>query len=189
MSHHPGMSRREALRYVGTAALGVAATACAPTFIARSLYPESATLDEATIVATLAAFVTTVVPGSEDPAAVAHTFADPTLRFASFRGAIVADLTRRAVARGACGFPHLDHAARIDVIREGLEAGVITGRLYNGGVFLAQAAYYGGLWNQASACPAIGFEGPYVFRGTGAFTYPDPDAWLPAARSADGNWS
>jgi hypothetical protein len=184
---HAEITRREALRRGGAALLGMAATACAPSFLARSLYPESAVLDESTIDATLRSFVLTVLPGVEDAGAVARTFADPTLRFAPFRAALVADLTRRAIARGACGFARLDAAARQDVIREGLEGGAVAGRLYNGGVFLAQVAYFGGLWNEISACPAIGFEGPYVFRGVEAYTWPDPDRFLPASRTRDGN--
>ena len=99
---------------------------------------------------------------------------------------LVADLNRRSHEFNAT-FDRLTSEQRIRVIQGGLEAGGVSGRLYNGAVFLAQAAYFGGLWNQASACPQVGFEGPYNYPGPDGLTYADPHLFLAAAITADGN--
>ena len=181
------VTRREMLARGGTALLGLAATACTPAVLTRALYPESAHLDPAAIDANLAALVTTVVPGAEEPARMARLFADPALKLAPFRGALVAELDRRAHARGECSFAHLSLDDRTAVLQDALASGGIAAKLANGAVFLVQAVYFSGLWNADGACPMIGFEGPYQFRGFEALTYPDPDTFLPAATTRDGN--
>ena len=182
------VSRRAMLGRVGAAMLGAAATtACSPSFIARALYPEADHLRGDAVDRGLAAFVGTVLPGCEDAAAIARLFADPLLRIAPLRGVLVAELDRRARNRCAQVFERLDLAERTAAIQDGLAAGGISEKVLTGAIYLSQVAYFGGLWNSTSACPTIGFDGPYHYDGPGALTYPDPLTFFAVAITADGN--
>lgn len=183
------MTRRAAIARMGAAAVGLAAaTGCAPSFVVRSLYPEAGKLDDASIDRALKAFVSTVLPGFEHPERIVALFADATLRFDPFRRAFAADLSRRAQSLGrAPTFDRLTPADRLRVVREGLGSRGPGARLYHGGVLLVQVAWVAGLWNDAGACPAIGFEGAHEFRGYAEQCYANHDWFLPAATSADGN--
>lgn len=181
------MTRREALQRCGAALAAVAVSGCAPTFLARALYPEADALDSATIDRALVAFISTVIPGAENPVAIVRLFADPALRIAPYRAVLVADLTRRARALHARDFEHLTEAQRTQVVRDGLEGGAVAGKLYTGAVFLAQVVFFSGLWHPRGECPLIGFEGAYRYQGPEALTYPDPENFLAAAITADGN--
>ena len=181
-------SRREAIHRLGAMVLGLAAAGCTPNFLVHSLYPEAPGLDEATVARTLEAFIATVLPDADEPGRVAKLFVDPALRFAPYCPVLVADLHRRArESSGKARFDLLPGAERVDIVRRALAEGGSAARLYTGGIFLAQVAYYGGLWHERGACPSIGFEGPYVFAGFAALTYPEPERFLPAATTLDGN--
>ena len=186
----PGMvSRRAMLGRLGVVVLGAAAaTGCAPTFVINALYPEAGQLDDTTVARTLRAFVETVLPDAAEPELVARLFAEPALKFADYRRAFVADLRRRSLElNGTEQYEVLAPGERRDVVKAGLDSGAISGRLYNGAVFLTQVVFYGGLWHPQGACPCIGFMGPYVFQGYAALTYPDPDTYLPGCLTSDGN--
>jgi hypothetical protein len=182
-----GISRRETLRRIGAAMLTMAATGCGRTFVARALYPEADALSGPEVDRVLQAFALTVVPGAEDPAAIARAFADPTLKLAPYRRVLVAELNRHAQGQRAASFDRLDETQRTALVQAGLASGGISGRVLNGAVFLAQVVYYGGLWNSASACPRIGFDGPYVDAGPASLSYPDAASYLPASLTTDGN--
>jgi hypothetical protein len=184
---HDVLSRREALRRIGAVTLGLAATACTPVTIIRSLYPDARSLDEHTIARTLAAFVGAVLPDADDPGKVARLFLDPSLRFAPYRAMLAADLRRRASEQGGAGFERLDLETRTAIVERVIVEDGIAGRLYAGGIFLAQVVFYGGLWHERGACPCIGYEGAYAFAGIEATTYPQPERFLPLAITTDGN--
>jgi len=182
------MDRRTALQRLGAAVLVLTSSGCSRSFFLRAAYPESVRIDDATVTATLAAFVLTVVPGVEDPERVAQLMQDPALPFGPFSRALTADLASRAAQRRAVeGFAGLPATQRTAIVAEGLEAGGIPARLYNGAVLFAQAAVYGGLASHDGSCAITGSEGAFRFRGMAAQTYPNPDAFLPEAVSHDGN--
>lgn len=182
------LSRREALRHVGALAAGVAA-ACTPLRIVLHDYPERFESDADLQERVLLAFATTVIPEA-DPGAphLTRAFADPAYPFAVYRAYFVSDLSRRGAERfGEPSFDRLNHSQRTAVISDGLRADATTRKVYTGAIYLLQISYYAGIYDALSGCALIGFEGVYRFRGAEAITYPDPERFLAAARTADGN--
>ena len=183
-----GISRRAALERLGIITMGIAAGACAPaTMATRALYPEAVALDEDTVQRVLIAFAAVVIPEPEAAAAVVRCFADPALRFAPFRDEFTADLMRRADrVAGTDRFDRLGAEQRRAIVQSGIDGGKVSRKLY-AAVFLTQAVYYSGIWNEDGSCPFIGYGGAYVFAGYSALTYPDPQRFFPVSLTTDGN--
>lgn len=182
------IGRRSALQRLGAIALGLGAGGCSRGFVLRTIYPEARALDAIATESLLAAFVTTVVPEVDSPERVVRLMQDPTLPFAAFSQVLAADLVRRTREQvGHAAFDRLDLERRTAVITDGLEGGGIPSRIYNGAVLFTQAAVYGGLASGDGSCAITGFEGRFQFRGYAEQTYPDPERFLPAPVSADGN--
>lgn len=183
------LSRREALRQLGVVAAGLAA-ACTPLRVVLHDYPRDFETDAALLDRVLRAFVTTVIPEA-DPRApdLVRAFGDPALPFAAYRAFFASDLSRRAADRfGDPAFERLSLERRTAVVTDGLNADATTKKLYAGAIFLTQASYYAGIYDDAGGCPLIGFEGAYRFRGLDAFTYPDPERFAAATATRDGNY-
>jgi len=184
-----GITRRTALGRLGAIALGVTATGCAPqTILGRALYPEAVALDPDVVTRMLTAFVAVVIPEPATAGPIVRRFADPALRFADYRAALAADLMRHAQQRADTDrFDRLTVTDRLEIVQEGLDGGAVSARLYGGAVFLSRIVYFCGLWNERGACDFIGYQGAYTFAGYEALTWPEPDRFLPAAITADGN--
>jgi len=185
----PPLSRREALQRLGAVCAGLA-TACTPLRVVLHDYPRDFETDQALLDRVLRAFVTTVIPEA-DPAApdLVRAFNDPALPFAAYRAFFVSDLSQRAARRfGQPAFERLSLEQRAAVVSDGLDADATTRKLYAGAIFLTQASYYAGIYDDAAGCPLIGYEGAYRFRGLDAFTYPDPERFLAPAATRDGNY-
>lgn len=182
------LSRRAALRQLGVVVAGVAA-ACTPLRVVLHDYPRDFETDPALLDRVLRAFATTVIPEA-DPTAptLVRAFSDPALPFAAYRAFFASDLSRRAVDRFGEPFERLGLDRRTAVVSDGLSGDATTKKLYTGAIFLTQASYYAGIYDDAAGCPLIGFEGAYRFRGLDAFTYPDPDRFLAATATRDGNY-
>lgn len=183
------LSRRDALRQLSVVVAGLAA-ACTPLRVVLHDYPRDFETDPALLDRVLRAFVTTVIPEA-DPGApdLVRAFNDPALPFAAYRAFFASDLSRRAAERfGEPAFERLSLERRTAVVTDGLNADATTKRLYTGAVFLTQASYYAGMYDDAAGCPLIGFEGAYRFRGLDAFTHPDPERFLAATATRDGNF-
>jgi len=184
-----GISRRAALARLGAIACGVAAAGCAPaTIVGRALYPESVALDGDTVTRMLAGLVAVVIPEPAAAPAIVRRLADPVLRFADYRSALAADLMRRSLQRsGTDRFDRLSVAQRRVIVQDGIDGGAVSARLYVRVVFLARIVFFCGLWNERGACDFIGYEGAFVYPGAEALTWPEPERFLPAAITADGN--
>lgn len=182
------VGRRAALQQIGGIAVALCTSACSRSFVLKTIYPESRKLEGDDLEALLAAFVDTVVPGVEAPERVARLMRDPELPFEPYSKVLAAELARRAGATGdTTPFDRLSIERRTAIVAEVLDGGGIPGRIFNGGVLFAQAAVYGGLTSDDGSCSIIGFEGPFRFRGYAEQTYPDPERFLPASVSTDGN--
>ena len=75
------------------------------------------------------------------------------------------------------------------MIAEGLAADATTRKLYNGAVVLAQIAFYAGIYDPTTGCPAIGFEGGNHWHPLSDITHPDPERFLSHAGTPDGNYA
>lgn len=182
------LTRREAIGQLASlAALTLAA--CTPLRIVLRLYPDDFDRDPGLRDQVLRAFADTVVPGAAaDGHDLCRAYGNPVYPLAKYRSFLASDLCQRSSARfGEPRFDQLDQASRTALVAEALAAGGVTQQLYTGAVFLTQVAYYGGITHADGACPAIGFEGAYRFRGLEATTYPNPGRFLPEALTADGN--
>jgi hypothetical protein len=184
----PAMGRRAALRRLGAILLAAGTAGCTRDMILGIVYPEAGGLEPDSVRARLTAFVATVVPELAAPERIARLFQDPSLPMAEFNHVLVADLERRTRERaGHDRFDRLAPRERAAVVTEGLAAGGIPGRLYNGAVLFTQVMVYAGLGSDDGSCALIGFEGPFHFRGRAAQTYPDPQRFLARAITPDGN--
>jgi len=175
-------TRRQVLAVLagaGTLALG----GCAP--LARLAVPRPQ-VPEADRV--LQAFVATVVPGSGDSPDLIRPFADPFYSFFEWRSWFASDLCQRASRCGQPSFHLLRLADRTAIVSAGLGGGPVTRRVYTGAVFLAQISAYIPLYEERGASPLLKYDGPHRFRGLAAVTYANPERFLAAALTCDGNW-
>jgi len=186
MRHAQSVSRREAVRSLGLMAAGLAASACAPLRILTGSYPDEFKHRPDVVDRALRAFVSTVIPGADpDAADLTRAYTDPHYPFARYAAFFASDLTRRAHDRfGEHAFDRLTINQRTAVIRDGLEADGTTRKLYQGAIYLAQIAFYGGIYDDDAGCPLIDFPGRY--RGD-AVTYEHAHHFLPRALTPGGN--
>ncbi len=184
----PLFSRRDALRHLGVLAAGLA-TACTPLRIVLHDYPRAFETDAALLDRVLRAFATTVIPEADpDAPHLVRAFGDPAYPFAAYRSYFASDLSHRGAARfGEPAFDRLTPAQRTLVVADGLRADATTRKLYTGAIFLMQLSYYAGIYDPATGCPLIGFEGVYRFRGPDAITHPDPERFFAEMITRDGN--
>ena len=178
--------RREALRCMGVAAAAALLEGCAPLRIALRLYPEPGDGEADQV---MRAFAEAVIPGAprDDPNLV-RAFFDPFYPFTRYRSWLVWDLDRRG--RGLFGrpYPELELERRTRVIHDGLSDGDgATARVYGGAIFMAQVAFYAGIYDDERGCPLIHFEGASGLLPLEQQTYPDPGRFLAEAATADGN--
>ena len=182
------MSRRQLLQQLGLITAGLA-VACTPLRVLTHAYPRAFDDDPDLLDAVLRGFVKVVIPGVPDgDPNLTRAFTDPRLPFARYAAFFAADLSRRARKRFGPGpFDTLPAADRAAVIREGLNADPTTRKLYGSAVVLAQVAFYAGIYDEQKGCELIGFDGGYHARSLTDITHPDPERFLPAAATADGN--
>lgn len=183
------VNRRQVLGRLGVLAAGLTAVACTPLRIVMHIYPEDFDQQPELVDRILGAFARTVIPGVEGAAArVVRAYHDPTFPLGSFTSFLAADLCRRSAAcYGTDAFDRLGLTERTRLVQDVLAEGGTAARLYGGAVFLAQVAFYGGIYDDDEGCPAIGFEGRYRFRGIDATTYPEPERFLARQLTRDGN--
>lgn len=186
----PDLSRRGFVRLLGVAGIACAGTAgCTPLRIVLKLYPSQFDTDPELLDGTLRAFVLTVVPGlPEDSRRLTRHFYDDSFRLAKHRGFLAADLCERAGRiAGHDSFAGLPYEQRSKVIRDGLEAGGVTTKLYSGAVHLTQIACFSSMYDDEAGCSVIDFEGRFNPARMAETTYPDPRRFLAANLTAAGN--
>lgn len=182
------LSRRTFLAGIGVAAIGAAASGCRPLSILLDPTPVTDPRDPGVIEPTLRMLVDAVVPGVPvDRPGAAALFFDRTYPLARYRAELARDLQARAMRRADAPFDALPRHARQAVLRDGLLEGGISGQLYAGAIFLAQASVFAGLAHPDGACPPIGFAGRGGLAPMAAQTYPEPAQFLALPRSRDGN--
>ncbi len=186
----PELSRRGFVRLLGVAGVvGAGTAACTPLRVLLKLYPSRFDTDTELVDETLRAFVLTVVPGlPEDARDLTRQFYDDSFRLAKHRGFLAADLCERAgrVAHNLT-FAALPYEQRARVVRDGLEAGGVTTKLYSGAVHLTQIACFSSMYDDEAGCPLIDFEGRFDPAHISETKYPDPGRFLAANTTADGN--
>jgi len=177
------ISRREALGLLAASSAGLLG-GCAP--VARFVIsrPRIAAADQV-----LQAFVATVVPGSGVSPNLIRAFADPFYSFADWRSWFTGDLCRRSTRCGQPTFDLLSARDRTRIVADGLVGDPISRRVYTGAVFLAQISAYVPLYEARGDSPLLDFEGTHRFRGIAAITYPEPERFLAASLTCDGNWA
>jgi hypothetical protein len=139
--------------------------------------------------AILRAFVEVVVPEADpswDDAVAA--LQDEALPFSRYVGLLVSNLRSRSRRLfGTKDFAGLCAEDRTAVVADGVRAKVIYGKLYQGAIFVVQIAYFSAMYHPERGNAAIGFEGAYRFDGFASLTHPEPERFLPASVSVDGN--
>lgn len=186
-------TRRDFLRLLTIAGAGIAgaslAGACAPLRVGLKLYPSELKDNPELLEETLRAFVLTVVPGlpPDDPD-LTRALHDESFPLAAHIDVLAADLCERARRlSGSSRFAALDADDRARIVADALDAGGVTTQLYAGAAYLSQVACYAGIYDDAKGCPAIGFEGRFRPDRFADTVYPNPERFLAAASTADGN--
>ncbi len=181
------ISRRDALRTFGLMTTGLALTACTPLRIVAGIYPADFKQHRDQVTRVLRAFMSTVIPGAPDSSDLVRVLSDRQYPFARYAAFFASDLCRRA--GGACAnerFWELEPQQRVRVINAGLAADATTRKLYGGAIFLAQLAFYGGIYDDDAGCPLIDFAGRY--RGD-PISYDGAARFLPATLTQSGNYN
>jgi hypothetical protein len=182
----PGqLSRRSAIAQLFACGAGLLA-ACAPARLLLKTYPREVGGNPENTERVLVAFIATVVPGAGAAQHIA-VFHDPFYRFSSYTGWLADDLCRRARKLAGRSFDRLNPVDRTRVVQSGLTADAITRKVYSGATFLVQITVCGGIDDGRGGLSLIGFEGPYQFRGLEAVTYRQPEHFLTAGMTRDGN--
>jgi len=176
-------SRRQVLGALAAAGAGMLG-ACAP--VAHFAVPGARL---AAVDAVLHAFVETVVPGAGSSPSLIRPFADPFYSFAEWRDWFTGDLCRRSTRLARTTFDNLSLEDRTRIVSAGLGSDLFSRRIYAGAVFLAQISAYVPLYEAQGHSPLLRFEGVHRFRGLAAVTYEDPQHYLGAALTCDGNWT
>lgn len=186
----PPLSRRVALQQLGLAAMAAFAGGCAPLRIALRLYPQEVERDRRAALRVLSAFAEAVIPGAprEDPS-LTRVFLDDYYPFAPYCSYFVWDLGQRSARLfGGRRYADLDLESRTRVIEDGLANGDrTTARLYDAAIFLAQIAFYAGIYDDERGCHLIDFEGASELLPLQAQTYAHSSRFLAAEATADGN--
>jgi hypothetical protein len=180
-----GLTRADFL-HMGAAAL---LAGCTPVRILlhdyAGAYDERAVAEPA-----IRAFVATVIPGARIAAPdLARAFFDADYPFARYAGFFASDLAARArrLRRGA-SFTALEPANRTAVVRAGLSGDDATRRLYAAAIFIAQASFYAGIYDDEAGCPLIDFHGAREVLPPAEQAHPVPERFFGPGLTGDGNY-
>lgn len=183
------VTRRDAIRLLGMLACGAAFAGCDTLRVAFRAYPPEFDLRPDLCETVLRAFVCAVVPGApiEDPNLV-RVYFDEDFPFAPYSAFLASDLCDRSEARfGVDRFDRLNETGRTEIIRGALREGGTTGRLYTGAVYVAQVAFYAGIYDDEAGCELIDFPGQNGGARAGELSYPDPQSYLAPAATGEGS--
>ena len=185
------LSRREALKRLGFLGGAALAAGCTPVKVLLHTYPEPFDRDAALVDRVLAALAITVLPDAGvDAATLARPFYDERFPLHRYRNFLASDLCARS--ERLCGtdrFELLGQEERARVVEDGLAADAITEKLYTGAIFLAQIAFFAGIYDEESGCTFLDFEGRFRPRPLAEQTYPDAERFLARAATVDGNYA
>lgn len=185
------LSRRDALKKLGLLGGAALAAGCTPVKILLHAYPERFYTDAGLIHRVLAALADTILPDAGgDAATLARPFYDERFPLQKYRSFLASDLCARA--RALCGthrFELLSWRDRARVVEDGLSADATTEKLYAGAIFLAQIAFYGGIYDDDAGCAAIGFDGRYHPRPLAELTYANAEDFLAEEIGLNGNFA
>ncbi len=176
------MTRREFAARL--AALGAALlSGCSAVRAVLHSYPSRYDTDAALRERVLRSFVTTVIPGAqeEDPN-LARVFTDRDYPFHEHCGFFVNELCARSAGER---FDLLDLRGRTRVVTGAMRGDAIVARLVRGAVYLAQAAYYGGIY-EPGGCALIDVPGPTMFTRDELY-HADAGRFRAPERTEDGN--
>lgn len=137
----------------------------------------------------LRAFVSTVIPGSDEHEEhLIAMFEDSYYPFHTFSGYFVFDLNRRsrALFTGRT-FANLSPDERTVVLQNALEGRELTRRLYKGAILMAQVSYFGAVYDEERGCPLIDFPGRNEGYGPKQTTYPFSSVFFHNELSIDGH--
>ncbi len=181
------ISRAEFLKYAAVMVTS-AAVGCTPLRVVTKSYPKRYDNDRDLVGRTLRAFVDAIIPGAPlDEPNLVKAFGDPNYPFYKIRGFFVSDLNARARKAFRKSFESLSRAERTGIVRNALDGGPVTSRLYRGAILLTQVSFYAGIYDDAGGCPLIDFRGASGIAWSGASATPVDRALLAAECTSDGN--
>ncbi|MBI1805068.1 MAG: hypothetical protein HY033_08920 [Ignavibacteriae bacterium] len=169
---------------------GLLVAGCTPLRILLKQFPEEFKTNNELIDTMLRAFVVTVIPGApfDDPN-LTRIYTDDFYPFHSYCGFFVSDPSKRSEELyGTERFEQLAFDQRTKVIQGGLQADATLARLYAGAIFMAQASFYGGIYDDEKGCPLIDFHGTNSGFSADEMFYPDGRSFLACEVTQTGNY-
>lgn len=185
------VSRRDALKRLGLLGGAALAASCTPARILLHAYPDEFDNDSAKVDRVMAALAITILPEAGVAAAeLSRPFYDRRFPLHKYRSYLASDLCARADRLcGSSRFEVLDHNERARVIEDGLSADGTTVKLYSGAIYLAQIAFFAGIYDDYTGCAAIDFGGRAGILPLNEQTYPNADEFLARELTAHGNYA
>lgn len=185
---HPAEAQFTRRQVAAYAAMLLGSLSCTSVRMLLDAYPQRYDRDEDLVDDALRAFVTTVIPSAplDDPNLV-RVFGDPEFPFHSHRGYFIYDLCSRS--RKLAGMElstEVPLRVRTRLVQKALEDGGLTEQLYRGAIYLAQAAFYGGIY-EPGGCALIDFPGPNHGFSRDELYYEDAERYLAREITTDGN--
>ena len=158
--------------------------------ILLDVYPERFVEDRKLIDKILRSFVATIIPGvpTGEPD-LTKIYYDNYYPFYRFRSFFVFDLSKRSSELfGEEKFYELTLEQRTTVIENALSSDNDVARLYQGAILMAQASFYGGIYDDKKGCPLIDFQGENYGFTPDEMYYPNSSSFLALESTIDGNY-
>jgi len=185
------LSRRDALKKLSVLGVATLAAGCTPARIVLHGYPQQFHTDAGLVDRVLAALAETILPDAgKDAGALARPFYDERFPLHTYREFLASDLCARARARyGTPRFDALSLSERACVVQDGLAADKTSEKLYSGAIFLAQIAFYAGIYDDDAGCAAIEFDGRFRPPPFSELTYANAEEFLAEEIGVNGNFA
>jgi hypothetical protein len=182
------LTRAEFLGKLGAGAAAALVAACTPVRILLRAYPDA--FDRPAVSEpVLRAFVTTVIPGAKaDAPHLVRAYFDAEYPFARHAGFFAHDLNARALRRFGAGLATLPRAPRARVVEEGLTGDATTRKLYRAAIFIAQASFYAGIYDDQAGCELIEYRGASELLPLAQQVHPSPERFFGRGLTGDGNF-
>src|SRR4030095_1087494 len=184
------LSRRAFIKQISIFSC-VLVSGCSTMRVLLDAYPERFKSDRKLIDKILISFVTAIIPGAPiDKPDLTKIYYDDYYPFHKYLSFFAYDISDRSTGLyGEAEFYELSIEQRTAVIKNALGSDDNSGKLYQGAIFMAQASFYGGIYDDEKGCPFIDFHGRNDGFSPDEMYYTNNTSLLAAESTKDGNYN
>jgi hypothetical protein len=154
------MQRRHFIRAFSAGALLTAASACTPLRVVFDAFEDGHHAGTPNARLMTASFLETILPfpdaGRSEMVEYFHAREYP---IAAYLHVLLDELDSTSAKRTGRPWMQATRKQRLEIIHDIQRADGIARKVLDGAILVAQATYYGGAWDDAHGCPAIGYYG------------------------------